>query len=63
MSMDRDMDYYREDRLMTKLEELKAAMDAALATYDAAARAAGAADAAYFAAYAAYNAELNKDQY
>lgn len=58
MSMDRDMDYYREDRLMTKLEELKAAQAAAKAAYDAAAYDAAAADA-----YATYNAELNKDQY
>ena len=29
MTMDRDMDHYREDEPMTKLEELKASADAA----------------------------------
>jgi hypothetical protein len=44
--MDRDMDHYREDEPMTKLEELKASADAA-------------SDDAYDA-WSAYAAELNK---
>ena len=47
---------------MTKLEELKAAVDAAYDAFDAADAAREAADAAWDAAEIAYEAELKKTQ-
>jgi hypothetical protein len=47
---------------MTKIEELKAACDAARAAYKAAYEAADAAAAAYDFAFVVYRAELNKIQ-
>ena len=61
MSMDRDMDRCIEAEQMTsKLEELKAAYEAAYAAWDAADAAEAAAWDAADAAKAAYEAELKK---